>query len=957
MKKNQIFILLGVIFILLVGFFLIQKMGWEEKEMKFDSKSDAEILNYNYPMTDENKKYFLEWDEFDTYILGGPYYMGNNKLIWAGLDDYEKFREIKIQEAIDLTEETFTSSKELYDILEDYKWNLTYIWWILIQEDSNIKKEENLLAEYLIEYKLKEDGLMVLYESIETSSDIPAVQANMEYRKTAASVQLATVLIEDINYLMTYSALITDRYENTYNTNIQKAIKLFDKEMEWLEKAIDITRNLQIDIYAIDMALKQLEAGEYYIGMASIMAIEAKLPEIKSMIDNLQANDDITKEDIDFFQDYANFFQDYVDGYKSSMWEVTPPEIPETAYLHFPIIQEVNAKSKSYWNKAMGALKSGAKTLIKWGSYVIDKSLTRTWVKKQFQIVRKGAWLTVASVNVAAKSWFDMYFWRSYWLKTKEVGASIMENFNKFDKEVKSGTAGSEVYKTAWEYLEWIDKKSEEIAGETVEKMIWKWRVSKFAWWLWKSAGNIFTGFGQWVYKIANPKSTKWEIAEWVLDVWLSLVWGSKSIVKWSTLLKTAGKSSKTIWVTGLKYIGKTESKATLKGAISNGLKKAVSEWIDSGMKTVNQNVTSRFSKLLKNWRKTLWKNIPETMKSSYKEFVKEKFEHSFKDYVKSIKWIIGKSPKDFFDNAFANEVDGWLKKTVKEAIDNEKKGDDDDEDEDDDEDSDDEDDDSEDEEEWSDNDSELKSDWNNEDNYSDEDYDEEDSEDEEENSIDPDSDLDKKNSNSEEKKEDEKDSDEKDKLWDNTDSEDIDDDADKKEPNVIIRKEPDYSKMVGDVVLILEEGYPPGAETNSVDPQALIRYELFNSLAPIVLKDKNFSFSNSQSFNIPWAYKHIWSSNINGNGIYDNSSATISWNFVYSWNGIVGWGGGGGDTKTTITYSCGFSSTKIPTTGNIYLTTTWNIVTTRISGGRKPWTVTSSWCPNLSLKVKWLDK
>gem|GEM_PF-3371715 len=57
---------------------------------------------------------------------------------------------------------------------------------------------------------------------------------------------------------------------------------------------------------------------------------------------------------------------------------------------------------------------------------------------------------------------------------------------------------------------------------------------------------------------------------------------------------------------------------------------------------------------------------------------------------------------------------------------------------------------------------------------------------------------------------------------------------------------------MVGDVVLILEEGYPPGAETNSVDPQALIRYELFNSLAPIVLKDKNFSFSNSQSFNIP---------------------------------------------------------------------------------------------------------
>gem|GEM_PF-3009140 len=79
---------------------------------------------------------------------------------------------------------------------------------------------------------MKEDGLMVLYESIETSSDIPAVQANMEYRKTAASVQLATVLIEDINYLMTYSALITDRYENTYNTNIQKAIKLFDKEME-----------------------------------------------------------------------------------------------------------------------------------------------------------------------------------------------------------------------------------------------------------------------------------------------------------------------------------------------------------------------------------------------------------------------------------------------------------------------------------------------------------------------------------------------------------------------------------------------------------------------------------------------------------------------------------------------------------------------------------------------------
>lgn len=849
MKKNKILVIIVIAILIIIGVFIFKNMWWESG-IKFTSKSDSEILKYDYPTDSENAiAYFLNGDEFDTYVIGGPYYMWNNQLEWAGLDEYEKLREMKIEEAIKLTQETFDINKKLTIELDKYKENLAYIWGTLIKEDSEAKNEENLMAEFLVEYKIKEEGLVLYYESLDSESEIPAIKANIEYCKTVATVQLANIVIEDINYIMSYASVIVDKYENSNNENIKKAIKEFDNEMNELQTSLDLTRKLQINVDAIDIALKQLEAAEYFIGMASISSIETKIPEIKSLIDNLTPNNQITQEDINFYKEYLQFFQNYVDGYKSTIWVLSPPELPDTAYVPTPFFQEAEAWVESYWDSAMNSLKNGAKTVIKWGATIVDKWLTRSWVKDKYQKAKKTLGIWIGSLNAVSKSGFDMYFGRSNGLERKEIWKSIMENFKKFDDSVKKWNAGAEVYKTAGDYLAGIDEAWEALAEGAIEKVIWKWYTSKLAGVIGKSAGNLFTGFGQGIYKVANPDSSEWEIAEWILDIWLSVVGWSKTLAKWSQVLKWAWATTKQLWKNGIEYIGKL-SKPGMKDLISNSLKKTISDWLEMNMKKLTSKLTDGFTNAMTAGWKQLWTKIPKTMNTSYKDFVKKTFKNTLGDYVKAVKGVIWSNPLDFIDNVVGNEADNFIKGLVKEAI----------------------------------NETINEADEENNENY--ENYDEE---------------------------------------WD----------------------------WLWDVTLVLYADYPPWAEKGTVDYQWLIKYELFNSLEPIILLDDTFSFGNNISFSVEWAHKASWNASIDGNGTYNDKTSTISWNFVYKWNGIVS--SKDKDNEKSIIYKCSFSQ-EIPDTDTMTLKTKWTITSTTILDSGKPWTTESSGCPNLLFHVEWMN-
>ncbi|MEF2175545.1 MAG: hypothetical protein V3575_03670 [Candidatus Absconditabacteria bacterium] len=821
-----------------------------ESGIKFTSKSDSEILKYDYPTDSENAiAYFLNGDEFDTYVIGGPYYMGNNQLEGAGLDEYEKLREMKIEEAIKLTQETFDINKKLTIELDKYKENLAYIWGTLIKEDSEAKNEENLMAEFLVEYKIKEEGLVLYYESLDSESEIPAIKANIEYCKTVATVQLANIVIEDINYIMSYASVIVDKYENSNNENIKKAIKEFDNEMNELQTSLDLTRKLQINVDAIDIALKQLEAAEYFIGMASISSIETKIPEIKSLIDNLTPNNQITQEDINFYKEYLQFFQNYVDGYKSTIGVLSPPELPDTAYVPTPFFQEAEAGVESYWDSAMNSLKNGAKTVIKGGATIVDKGLTRSGVKDKYQKAKKTLGIGIGSLNAVSKSGFDMYFGRSNGLERKEIGKSIMENFKKFDDSVKKGNAGAEVYKTAGDYLAGIDEAGEALAEGAIEKVIGKGYTSKLAGVIGKSAGNLFTGFGQGIYKVANPDSSEGEIAEGILDIGLSVVGGSKTLAKGSQVLKGAGATTKQLGKNGIEYIGKL-SKPGMKDLISNSLKKTISDGLEMNMKKLTSKLTDGFTNAMTAGWKQLGTKIPKTMNTSYKDFVKKTFKNTLGDYVKAVKGVIGSNPLDFIDNVVGNEADNFIKGLVKEAI----------------------------------NETINEADEENNENY--ENYDEE-------------------------------------------------------------------GDGLGDVTLVLYADYPPGAEKGTVDYQGLIKYELFNSLEPIILLDDTFSFGNNISFSVEGAHKASGNASIDGNGTYNDKTSTISGNFVYKWNGIVS--SKDKDNEKSIIYKCSFSQ-EIPDTDTMTLKTKGTITSTTILDSGKPWTTESSGCPNLLFHVEWMN-
>ncbi len=641
-------------------------------------------FSIDYPTNEKTSKYFLENDDYDVITMAGPYYQGKQSLDFPGMKEFDKLRKLRVDEAIELTEDFLSSSMKTKKSLEEARRDYIDLLEVLFSWNKKYKEISNEITQILVSQQLQEDSLYLAISSIEKPvGKDKAVIAAMEYSKTALTMRFASVIEANIREFIVLSTKTEFEFEK--NSEVEDDLKKFTKNMDKSSIFEDLNAN---QLIAIDLAntIKQIHTADYYIALTSLAYVQDQLPKIKKEIAKIKTNDDISNEDIEFINEYAKLFETYTSDLQKQLNnfdKTTLINVPEdeTVSVLFPTTY---ASSTGYFAKAFWALKSGAKKAIAKTVNIVDKWLTYTWIKKKYQQAKKAWWFALESLQAWTKTWMDLVLWKRYGNSTKDTWDIIRQNFERMDKNIKEGRAGADILHTAYDYVDSIDNGAEHWAELAIAKLMWwKWNVSWAAGKISKLTAWMITWFAKGVYKVSNQDSSKATIAEWLLDIWLSFVGGSKTVLSGSKALSSWWKALlwiKGLWKKGIKFLWKAfanANKKTLKDITKESVKKFISNSAKNGfnavMKANYKNMIKIAAKKLKDtsgkWMKALISNAKIEAKNSYKEFVKNVFKQTYDWYVKSLTAIFWGTPGAFFDNIVGNAVDWEIKWFVKEAV------------------------------------------------------------------------------------------------------------------------------------------------------------------------------------------------------------------------------------------------------------------------------------------------
>ncbi len=687
------------VFILLSLIFSSCSFWWWDKS---EEEKKEESIVFSNPTNEKNTDFFLNPDSDLELALGWPYYISNKNLDQPFFNEFNKLKQKKVEEAVWITEDIFKDSVKLREELSDFKKSYIALFSEILPENSDLAKTAKASAEIILDYQLKEDILITNYNEIKLDSENDAINSYFKYTKTYLAIKLSDTVYEDLNTFISISAQAVLALED--RDEIKNQLKDFDKKMETIINLQDTLANIQKNQIILNTALKQIETANYYMSKGSIAFIKQNLPDLKQKVESLKQRKDIDKEDVDFLESYVSYYADLTNSLDTAIENnfdkdrilevnVTKEDISYIEKL-LPITYAETEESKWFFSKALWAIKYTAK----WAFNLTKKTAKFSWktAKATYKWTKAVVWFTAWLVDTTAKSSFDTAFWVYNGNSFKEIKDNIYNNFSKFKDNVKKWTAWSNLFKNAWEMLDWAEDVIASVPEWAVEKTIWKWRISWGTAGLTKMTVWMFTWLGKWIYKIANAKSSNWEIAEWYLDVGLSFIGWSKVLFKSSKLFSATSKikwfkemlkwwlvfieksAVKLKWQS-IKWLSKAAIKKLwlipwkIKILVMSNPKEKVKQLLKNKLTNLSDGVRQKLQELSKRWLKDIIKSSAwwlDEIKWSYEWFVKSAYEKWLKGYLESIVWVVWWSADDYLDNLVWWEIDNLIKSAIKEAID-----------------------------------------------------------------------------------------------------------------------------------------------------------------------------------------------------------------------------------------------------------------------------------------------
>lgn len=697
MNKKVIFIIIWILLISLWWGIFYFKNNIFSPQNNFSVTTQKVLekpFDDSYNLDAKNIAYFTENDTVNTIWASNPFYLWNKDYdILPWIDVYNKLKKDKITETLTITKELIEESEKLKTKLEESKG----IFIDTIQEIKNLdpkyKKIANLNAKELLNSTWKESLFMANYKALEnTSSPNPLAQSLFDYQKVLLSLKLSSSVLDDIGDYSSRVFVIYKIIEKDTNPVNKGILSKIDKDMEAIDSMDPEIQSINAKIFKINTILKQIETWDYLLTKALYNHIKTEFPKVENSVKDLHTNEILNDENIQFIKDYSVVFAnnirqigEKIDNYPTSKLFLQKIDKKESF-----LIKKTYAVSDDDLAWAYNIVSKNSDS----SNFTSDiKSVAKTtwnWVKTVGNAVTTTVWVGLDTVSAWTKSIFDVLHGKINWNTNWEITDEIKNNFIQIKSNYDKGISGATVFKTAWEYLEWSENYTAGKVEWWVISLIWTWYTSWWLAWVTKITVWMFTGFGKWIYKLADKQATTGQLAEWLLDVGLSFIWGSKVIAKWSQVFVWTKEWGKLFWNWAknlLTNMVNTVEKKWLKNVTTDILKNSkltpsqVTELIKTSLEmewkeaiatqiaTISKELDAKFVDLLKDWMKTILKNAKDGGAQSYKEFVKESFENSIKGYKDSLIKVLWESYIDYIDNLVASKVDDYIKATIRTYV------------------------------------------------------------------------------------------------------------------------------------------------------------------------------------------------------------------------------------------------------------------------------------------------
>jgi len=570
---------------------------------------------------------------------------------------------------------------------------------------------------------IKEMSLFAQIEGYATRSADPFIASFEEYYRITLVTELSSTLIQSLNNIVLNSAQVSSVFDQTTIPEIAEAKKKLDSAMEnisQLNSAVDAVNNQSA---ILTIMLKQILSGEYYMGLAAIDDMEHQLPKLKEMAATIKTGTTVTPDDIAVIKDQITLYEDGLTRMKTALEQIDKKQILSVKRTTSAVIPQAYAGVSDYfWGavNVMGKTANFAGSLVKKGA-----SITYEGAKMAVNTTKTGIGLTLDTAGALVKTPLDLGAGLYYGNTWQEIHETQMQNFQTVSTNFIEGKSGADTLHFGIKTLDEVDNLAKQATAYLTSKTLNKTEAaadwiseymtgekmdengtlksvikSSKAWTTWgtgqlaKLTSGFFTGFGKGIYKLANSQSTTADNVEGLLDVGLSLIGGSKALLKGSQFVSGGKELTKKYLAKGLTYVEKWEvntdiSKLSslttylnsiapnsriirlLTNTLDGGLSKlnTISEALTAKGQVIRESISNMWSAAPGKVFNTMFENATTGAKNSFVEFIKQGFERNLNGYLDAILTTTGKSFTDYFDNIVGSMADDGLKQFIRSWI------------------------------------------------------------------------------------------------------------------------------------------------------------------------------------------------------------------------------------------------------------------------------------------------
>lgn len=703
--------------------------------------------------------YFLDNDSLEDVAVTTPYYAGAQPSLLPAYVKFDGLRKTKVQEAIRLTGEVFDSAKQLRDAMRPLKDAHLQLMAKVLEQDKTLGNYAKGYLEQVSFYDVKEKLLELAIDSAVVDSTNARTASTSEYFRSNQQLDYGATVYEDFLVFMANSAKLSRALEASTDPTVKSAADEFDKAMEGVGSVDAPIRSILKNRLLAEVALRQLETADYYMTMAGLEYAGEILPSIKAQVESLKPSEDLEQEDIDLMKEYVAQYESAIKNFSTQLEKIDV----EKSLLALPVPGKVtgwipyalagvgdtlswaynsvvdtadqyatkieNAASSAASSVASGvsygyqAVKGGVNTAVDFGvstaqsasrsiasaynavstsAYNPFNSKTYQDLKAMTNLLSQVPGVALDYLSAETRNGLESTVGKYYYGKSDEDIARIQkEQYQKVLMNFLMGTSGSEIMKQAKKNFEAVEEGSSKYVEDFVKDLAggegWSsWGANKLTNFL----VSTLTTFGKGTSVLADSQSSGIDKAGAIFDIGLTMIGGSKSFVKGSSVVSNtveagAGFAEKTLnWfakkLTGGK-IAYYESQLARAEAIlakegiskaereaAKALRKKMKGWIGNLVgdeRAFQKNIDELGSAIKKTLGGAAPREVIEGAKqeigTSLTNILKRSFEHGLSGYWDALKTMYGTDAVDFVNTFVGSLIDGKISDLVKGILNN----------------------------------------------------------------------------------------------------------------------------------------------------------------------------------------------------------------------------------------------------------------------------------------------